>query len=139
MTRSGLGGPPHSLTAGFAYGMAPIVNFGSQALQERFLPILLTGKKRTCIAITEPDAGSDVANITTTATKSADGKHYILNGTKKWYAALFIGAKLERRASCRVSLRQISETLQIGSRTESGLITPPWPCVPVALEQVVSP
>jgi acyl-CoA dehydrogenase len=53
-------------------------------LQERFLPELLTGKKRTCIAITEPEAGSDVANITTTATKTPDGKHYIVNGTKKW-------------------------------------------------------
>jgi Acyl-CoA dehydrogenases len=53
-------------------------------LQERFLPDLLTGKKRGCIAITEPEAGSDVANITTTAVKSADGQHYILNGSKKW-------------------------------------------------------
>jgi len=44
----------------------------------------LTGKVRFCIAITEPDAGSDVANIKTTARKSADGKHYIVNGTKKW-------------------------------------------------------
>lgn len=46
--------------------------------------MLLTGKKRTCIAITEPGAGSDVANISTTATKTPDGKHYIINGTKKW-------------------------------------------------------
>ena len=39
---------------------------------------------RFCIAITEPDAGSDVANIRTTAKKTADGKYYIVNGTKKW-------------------------------------------------------
>ncbi|KAK2811061.1 hypothetical protein FQN50_002396 [Emmonsiellopsis sp. PD_5] len=84
MNRSGLSGPPSSLTAGMAFGVPPIIKFGSPQLQERFLPDLLTCKKRTCIAITEPDAGSDVANITTTATKSADGKHYIINGTKKW-------------------------------------------------------
>ncbi|CAG8111910.1 unnamed protein product [Penicillium salamii] len=84
MGRSGLSGPSGSMNAGFAFGIPPIVKFGSKQLQERFLPDLLTGKKRGCIAITEPEAGSDVANITTTAVKSADGQHYILNGSKKW-------------------------------------------------------
>lgn len=84
MNRLGLAGPPGSLTAGLAFGVPPIIKFGSRELQERWLPDLLLGKKRTCIAITEPEAGSDVANIQTTATKSADGKHYIVNGTKKW-------------------------------------------------------
>ncbi|ETS85012.1 hypothetical protein PFICI_03037 [Pestalotiopsis fici W106-1] len=84
MARSGLAGPPGSLTTGFAFGIPPIIKFGSQQLQERFLPELLRGEKRSCIAITEPDAGSDVANITTTAVKSKCGKFYILNGTKKW-------------------------------------------------------
>ena len=84
LARSGLSGPGGSLNAGFAFGIPPIVKFGSKDLQERFLPDLLTGKKRACIAITEPEAGSDVASITTTAIKSADGQHYILNGTKKW-------------------------------------------------------
>ena len=68
-----------------SFGVPPILKFGSKDLQERFLPELLLGKKRTCIAITEPEAGSDVANIHTTATKTEDGKHYIVNGTKKWY------------------------------------------------------
>lgn len=63
-----------------------MVKYGSQELKERFLPDFLTGKKRTCIAITEPDAGSDVANITTTAGKTSDGKYYIINGAKKWHA-----------------------------------------------------
>lgn len=65
-------------------GIPPIIKFGNKALQEKFLPDLLPGKKRACIAITEPGAGSDVANIATTAVKSADGKHYIINGEKKW-------------------------------------------------------
>ena len=67
-----------------SFGVPPIIKFGNKQLQERYLPELLTGKKRTCIAITEPEAGSDVANITTTAVKSKDGKHYVVNGTKKW-------------------------------------------------------
>lgn len=84
MARSGITGPCASLTTGMSFGVPPIVKFGDQQLQERFLPQLLRGEKRSCIAITEPDAGSDVAGITTTAVKSADGKHYIINGTKKW-------------------------------------------------------
>ncbi|KAL4794291.1 acyl-CoA dehydrogenase/oxidase [Aspergillus venezuelensis] len=84
LARSGLSGPGGSLNAGFAFGIPPIIKYGSKRLQERFLPDLLTGRARCCIAITEPDAGSDVANITTTATKSEDGKYYILNGNKKW-------------------------------------------------------
>lgn len=85
MSRSGLAGPPGSLTTGMSFGVPPILKFGSKQLQERFLPDLLTGKKRTCIAITEPEAGSDVANIHTVAAKSECGKYYIVNGTKKWY------------------------------------------------------
>lgn len=60
------------------------MNYGSKELQDRLLPGLLSGKTRSCIAVTEPDAGSDVANLTTTATKEPDGKHYRVNGSKKW-------------------------------------------------------
>jgi acyl-CoA dehydrogenase len=84
MARSGLAGPSGSLTVGMAFGVPPLIKFASRELQSRYLPELLTGKKRTCIAITEPTAGSDVATISTTATKSADGQSYIVNGTKKW-------------------------------------------------------
>ncbi len=89
MARTGLGGPSGSLVTGISFGVPPILKYGDQQLQERFLPDLLLGKKRTCIAITEPDAGSDVANITTKAVKSKDGKHYIINGAKKWITNAF--------------------------------------------------
>nr|POE47606.1 acyl-coa dehydrogenase apdg [Quercus suber] len=84
MIRSGLSGPGASMTTGIAFGVPPIVKFASEALKQKYLPDLLLGRKRACIAITEPDAGSDVANITTTAVKSKDGRHYIINGAKKW-------------------------------------------------------
>ncbi|PSS05270.1 acyl-CoA dehydrogenase/oxidase [Coniella lustricola] len=84
MNRSGLVGPPGSLTTGMAFGVPPILKFANQSVQERFLPELLRGEKRSCIAITEPDAGSDVAGITTTAVRSQDGKSWVVNGTKKW-------------------------------------------------------
>ncbi|KAF5026978.1 hypothetical protein F66182_1008 [Fusarium sp. NRRL 66182] len=82
MSRSGLAGPPGAITAGMAFGVPPLLHYGDLNLQQRLLPDLLLGRKRTCIAITEPDAGSDVANITTTATLS--GNEYIINGAKKW-------------------------------------------------------
>ncbi|KAH7011139.1 acyl-CoA dehydrogenase/oxidase [Ilyonectria destructans] len=84
MRRVGIGGPSSSLATGMAYGMPPIIAYGSKELQERLLPELIKGDKRICIAITEPDAGSDVANISTTAVKSDCGKYYIVNGEKKW-------------------------------------------------------
>lgn len=84
MKRSGIGGPPSSLATGMAYGVPPLIAYGSKVLQQRFLPPLLKGEKRICIAITEPDAGSDVANISTRAEKTADGNFYIVNGIKKW-------------------------------------------------------
>lgn len=67
-----------------AFGVPPIYNFGSDDLQKRLLPDLLSGRKRGCIAITEPSGGSDVANLETTAVKIEDGKSYIVNGSKKW-------------------------------------------------------
>ncbi|RSL65515.1 Acyl-CoA dehydrogenase apdG [Fusarium floridanum] len=84
MRRVGVGGPMSSLSTGMAYGMPPIISYGSKELQERFLPELIRGQKRICIAITEPDAGSDVANLNTTAVKSDCGRFYIVNDEKKW-------------------------------------------------------
>jgi alkylation response protein AidB-like acyl-CoA dehydrogenase len=43
---------------------------------------VLDGTKRICLAITEPAAGSDVRNLTTTAEK--DGDVFVVNGEKKW-------------------------------------------------------
>ncbi|CAK7236407.1 hypothetical protein SBRCBS47491_009626 [Sporothrix bragantina] len=84
MRRVGISGPASSLATGMAYGMPPIIAYGSTDLQNRILPDLVRGAKRICIAITEPDAGSDVAGIATTAVKSDCGKSYIVSGEKKW-------------------------------------------------------
>ncbi|KIV94208.1 hypothetical protein PV10_01996 [Exophiala mesophila] len=54
------------------------------ALRDRLTEECLSGKSFMCLAVTEAFAGSDVAGIRTTATKTPDGKHYIINGTKKW-------------------------------------------------------
>jgi alkylation response protein AidB-like acyl-CoA dehydrogenase len=45
---------------------------------------VLSGQKRICLAISDPNTGSDVANLTCVAQLSECGKFYIVNGTKKW-------------------------------------------------------
>ncbi|GAA6058661.1 hypothetical protein JCM10212_004072 [Sporobolomyces blumeae] len=82
--RCGSLGVGQGLLGGLQIGCPPIYHFGSQELQDRVLPDILAGKKRVCLAITEPEAGSDVKNLSTEARLTDDGKHYIVNGTKKW-------------------------------------------------------
>jgi alkylation response protein AidB-like acyl-CoA dehydrogenase len=55
---------------------------GTDAQKDWLLPDLATGERRTCIALTEPGAGSDLQGITTRARK--DGSDYIIRGTKFW-------------------------------------------------------
>ena len=84
ISRAGSGGLVWNLIGGFGIGCPPLVKFGKKPLVNRILPGILNGDKRICLAITEPDAGSDVANLTCEAKLSEDGKHYIVNGEKKW-------------------------------------------------------
>ncbi len=69
---SGLGS--HSIA------MPPVLNLGTEEQKQRFLVPVLAGKKIAALGITEPNAGSDVANIRTRAVR--DGDHYIVNGAK---------------------------------------------------------
>lgn len=55
---------------------------GTQAQKERFLPRMATGELRGGVALTEPNAGTDLQAIRTTAVK--DGDDYIINGAKTW-------------------------------------------------------
>ncbi len=59
-----------------------IVNHGTEEQKLRWLPELATGVRRTCIALTEPNAGTDLQRIRTTAKKVEGG--YVVNGTKMW-------------------------------------------------------
>lgn len=59
-----------------------LLNFGSEKQKKDWIPPLLRGEIVGCFAITEPDAGSDVAAIRTTATRKDNA--YVINGTKLW-------------------------------------------------------
>ncbi|KAL7273895.1 hypothetical protein RUND412_003225 [Rhizina undulata] len=84
ISRSGSGGFVWNMIGGYGIGLPPLMKFGQKALKDRIVPGILKGEKRICLAITEPDAGSDVANLTCEAKKTPDGKHFIVNGEKKW-------------------------------------------------------
>ncbi|KAJ3157271.1 hypothetical protein HDU89_002683 [Geranomyces variabilis] len=84
LSRCGSGGVLWGLIGGLAIGLPPVLHFGSDYVKDKVVKECLAGRKNICLAITEPAAGSDVANLTTIAKKTPDGKHYILNGEKKW-------------------------------------------------------
>lgn len=69
-----------ALTIGPAVATAPIIEFASEAVRNKVIPELLNGECSFSLAVTEPHAGSDVANLMTTAKLSDDGKHFIVNG-----------------------------------------------------------
>jgi acyl-CoA dehydrogenase len=63
-------------------GSQGLVMFGTEAQKQKYLPGIATGEIVTSFALTEPEAGSDSANVQTRAI--LDGDHYVLNGTKRF-------------------------------------------------------
>lgn len=63
-------------------GSGPISLFGSDHLKQKYLPHVATGNMLAAFALSEPDAGSDAAAMTTKATRTKDG--YRINGLKTW-------------------------------------------------------
>ena len=73
------GAPPRPSLGYLVVGLG---HHGSKELQQRFLPGMINGTERWCQGFSEPGAGSDLASLTTTATR--DGDNYIINGHKIW-------------------------------------------------------
>ncbi len=69
--------------------LPPITLFGSEYIKNKVCRDVVTGKKSICLCISEPGAGSDVANIQTKAVR--DGDFYIVNGSKKWITGGHMG------------------------------------------------
>jgi alkylation response protein AidB-like acyl-CoA dehydrogenase len=61
-----------------------LLQFGSEAQKREFLTPVASGQAIGCYGLTEPQSGSDAANMRTRAVLSADGSHYLLNGQKSW-------------------------------------------------------
>lgn len=71
-----------TLIAQLCTGSRPLVFYGTDEQKKKYIPDLIDGKKLCCLALTEPEAGSDAAAIKTNAIK--DGNQYVLNGSKCW-------------------------------------------------------
>jgi acyl-CoA dehydrogenase len=61
-------------------------------MKQAIVPRVVDVSIYIALAISASTAGSDVSNITTFAEKTADGKHYVINGSKKWISAANICA-----------------------------------------------
>jgi acyl-CoA dehydrogenase len=64
----------------YSIAMPPVLSMGTEKQKQKFLVPVLKGEKISALGITEPNAGSDVANIRTRAVRNGD--HYIVNGSK---------------------------------------------------------
>src|SRR5687767_13404763 len=65
-------------------GLKAIILSGTEEQKKKYLPDLAAGRKIAAFCLSEPEVGSDAANVQTTARLSEDGTHYILNGEKKF-------------------------------------------------------
>lgn len=81
----------------------PLAAYGTDILQQKYLPGLISGELVGCFGLTEPDAGSDPGSLRTQAQKVDGG--YILNGTKTW-----------------ITNSPIADVMIIWAKTEDGLI-----------------
>ena len=109
-----------SYSAHSGIGTLPLIYYGTAAQKERYLGKIITGEWAAAYCLTEPGAGSDAMGGTTTATLSADGKHYLLDGTKQFitnggFAQLFtVFAKIDRKHFTAFLVERDFEGVTIG-------------------------
>jgi len=108
------------VNAHHSIGIRALLLFGTAEQQAKWLPDLVAGRALAAFALTEPEAGSDAANVQTMATPSADGQSYVLNGTKRYITNGAIAQVLTVMA--RTPVAGSSET-----KVTAFLVTPDMP------------
>ena len=74
------------------FGLNPVVVFGNDAQRERMLPPIITGKDKSCFAVTEPNTGLNTTQLKTRAVAKND--RYIVNGQKVWISTAQVANKI---------------------------------------------
>ncbi|MBI5484363.1 MAG: acyl-CoA dehydrogenase family protein, partial [Deltaproteobacteria bacterium] len=102
-------------------GTLPLVYYGTKEQKERYLGKIISGEWIAAYCLTEPGSGSDALGAAATATLSADGKHYILNGTKQFItnggiANLYtVFAKIDKQYFTGFLVERSTEGLSVGA------------------------
>ncbi len=101
-------------------GTLPLVYYGTPEQKEKYLGKIISGEWIAAYCLTEPGSGSDALGAATSASLSADGKHYILNGTKQFItnggiANLYtIFAKIDKQHFTCFLVERTNEGLSVG-------------------------
>jgi acyl-CoA dehydrogenase len=74
------------------FGLNPVVVFGTEVQCRRMLPPIVTGKERSCFAVTEPNTGLNTTQLKTRAVRQGD--KYVVNGQKVWISTAQVAEKI---------------------------------------------
>jgi alkylation response protein AidB-like acyl-CoA dehydrogenase len=102
-------------------GTLPLVYYGTKAQKDQYLEKIITGEWLAAYCLTEPGSGSDALGAQSSAVLSADGSHYLLNGTKQFitngsFADLFIVfAKIDKEHFTCFLVEKTFEGLVVGN------------------------
>ncbi len=102
-------------------GTLPLVYYGTKEQKEKYLGKIISGEWVAAYCLTEPDSGSDALGAKSTATLSADGKFYLLNGTKQFitngsFANLYtIFAKIDKEHFTAFLVERTTDGLSVGA------------------------
>ena len=105
-------------------GLKALVLMGNEQQKKQFLPDLAAGRKLAAFCLSEPEVGSDAANVQTTAHPSADGTHYILNGNKKFATNAALAGMMTVMAKTQVSDNGTGKTKE---KVTAFIVTPDLP------------
>lgn len=92
VAESGGGMAAASSIHGPVFSLEPIAHFGTEAQQQRMIPPILSGEKKMCFAVTEPNVGLDTTRLKTRAQKVDGG--YLVNGEKIWITNAHVADKM---------------------------------------------